>query len=106
MRRSVQTAAAGGKEAAGPPLQEQDDRQQYENLSEHRVEENLLERLIGQADPERAYHRAKNAADPAHDHGHETIDDVFLSHRRTHRAELGHKHPGKSGESASKTKRQ
>src|SRR5882724_12936372 len=75
---SIEAAAAGREQSGGPPLQEQDDRQQHEDLSQHGIKEDLLERLVGQADAQRAHHGAKDAADAAHDHGHETVDNVLL----------------------------
>src|SRR5688572_9677793 len=72
----VETAAAGHKNARRPPLQEKDDGDEHADFSEHWIKEDLLERLIGETDAERADDRARDVAHAADDHRHETIDDV------------------------------
>ena len=100
-----EAAALGDEEAGGLPLEEEDDRAEHEDLAEHGIAEDLLERLIDDADAERADDRAEDIADAADDHGHEGIDDVVLAEAGADIADLREERAGQSGEAAAEGRR-
>src|SRR5260221_109326 len=84
----LKTPALCDKDPRGTPLKEEDDHRQHEDLSKHRIEKDLLQRLIDNPDPERADDRADDITDaPDHD-SHEAIDDITLAQAGTDIADL------------------
>src|SRR5687768_6933394 len=99
-----ETAALRHKNSRGTPLEEEDDGDEHGDFPEHGVEENLLQRLVGKSDPERAHDGARKIADATDHDGHEAIDDVVLAERRTDVTDLTEKRARESRESAPEAK--
>src|SRR5262245_30348368 len=75
MYSALEAPALRDEDAGGTPLQKQDDHSEDEDFSEHRVEQDLLEALVNDADAEGADDGADEVADAADHHRHERIDD-------------------------------
>src|SRR6266853_4422707 len=97
---TLEAPALGDEDACGTPLQEEDDHPEHEYLSEHRVEKDLLERLIDDPDAQGADHSADNVADASDDNGHEAIDDIALAEAGTDIADLREEGAGQSSKAA------
>jgi hypothetical protein len=81
-------------------LEEKDDRTEDEDFAEHRVAENLLQRLIRDADSQGANDGAEKAADSANNDRHEAIDYITLAKARTDVANLANERTSQSREPA------
>src|SRR5712691_3153081 len=101
----VRGAALEREHAARAPLDEEDDRRQYDNLAEDRPSDRF-EDLVDDPQGQRADQRTEQIADPA-EHDHEkAVDDIEGAEVRADIADLAQRHPGHPGNPGAETKGQ
>src|SRR5215831_11269708 len=98
-------AAAQREQAARPTLDEHDDRDQHQDLAEHRARIGLEEH-VDDAEQEGADHGAPQIADAAEHHDHERVDDIALAEVRADVVELAQRDPGHAGDAGAEAEGQ
>ncbi len=89
-----------GNSPRGPPLDEQDQRHQHEDLGQHRTGPGL-QQLVGDAQRQAADQGAPQIAHAAEHHHHERVDDVGLPQIGPDIGELGQRDAGDTGDAGS-----
>src|SRR3954451_20979322 len=97
-RRALRGASRLREQSPRTTLDEEDQRHQDENLSEHRAGVRF-QQLVDDPEGHPADERAPQVADAAEDYDHERVDDVRLAQIRTDVRELAERYTGDTRDS-------